>query len=138
MIFSFCVATIAVAQPDTMIVPGQRIAEIRIGMFLDEVEKAIGQPTRRYENKKNKSQLYYYEPRRFMVELTNGLTPKVLSIRTWSPAYKTEKGVGVNTSVYDVARAYPSSIESGNTLKLDGIVFEIRNKRVHGIVVTGN
>ncbi len=119
----------ALAKSDLLIVPGQRIGPVRLGMGWDEVIATLGEPDFSYTNTgditKIDTQMRYWSLN-LEVFFDTSATPTVKSIRvvaypsksiefgslTWADlepvatAFKTADGIGLGASSFDVARSY--------------------------------
>lgn len=121
----------ALANSDLLIVPGQRIGPVRLGMGWDEVIAALGEPDYSYTNTgdplKIDTQMRYFSLN-LQIFFTTSAAPTVNSIKvlvypsngrtltfgsmTWADlepvttAFKTAEGIGLGASSFDVARTY--------------------------------
>lgn len=119
----------ALARSDLLIVPGQRVGPIRIGIGWDEVIATLGEPDFSYVNTgdplKIETQMRYHS---LNLEIVFGgsATPMVKLMRVvarstkqtycqasnWAEmepvttAFKTAEGIGLGSSSFDVARTY--------------------------------
>jgi hypothetical protein len=97
----------AIAQSDMLIVPGQRIGPIRLGMGMDEVVAKLGQPDF------TETSEWRYWSLNLVVGFYTSPAPAVagLSTQIWadvplSTVFRTAEGIGIGSSSFDVKRAY--------------------------------
>jgi hypothetical protein len=120
----------AVASSDHLIVPGQRIGPIRLGMFRDDVLETLGQPneerTLKYANGREK---WTYTRLNLMVYISSGAVPSVdevtilcwlngkegtLTDAEWSDVdlpgtvFQTSEGLQLGTTSLEVRRKFDS------------------------------
>jgi len=137
----FAIASFAPAfaqvQNDHLIVPGQRVGPIRLGMGMDEVLATLGKPAWSYINPGDYLKIdteMNYPSLDLEIRFTAGATPTVKSITvtaytkssmlmnrvTWSDirhfnnVFHTAQGFGLGSSSFEVARAY-GSYDSNST-----------------------
>jgi hypothetical protein len=127
-------STAASAQSsDHRIVPGQRIGSIRIGMLMDEVTAALGQPSKKYQDDGG-AQYIYDSGGRLYVVFTGRIAPRVVGVTTESPSYVTDKGIRVGSSVFDAARAYGETFKDmeGISMRYDslGMFFSVQGGKI--------
>ena len=133
IVITLAVRSVATAQADNLIVPGERVGPIRLGMYREDVLKAFGQPSKThtgqpsfwdtYERRKHHwLDIWYGE---------TGDTPyRVVSIDVHNlDEYGTGNGVRTGSSVQDVLREYGSADTQDCTgshycmLRYKGIIF---------------
>jgi hypothetical protein len=110
---------------DRLIVPGQRIGPIRLGMGMDEVVITLGKPD--YDDPGQGGTSWVYSSLNMTILFSGGTAPSVTSVLTkvnhqhsksfadilWGvdqdPIYtvfQTSKGIGLGATSFDVRRAY--------------------------------
>jgi hypothetical protein len=101
--------SIALAQDDNLIVPGERLGPVRIGEFMEDVLKKLGKPDRIVRNDSAHYLDYYYD----RLGITFGkftsladIAPQIQTVSTFSNRYETDKGIRVGSSGMDVVKAY--------------------------------
>ena len=132
------VAQAAQAKADNLIVPGQRIGHIRIGMLLDEFVSTAGQPnTRRTDESVPGRRILRYYYSGWSADLLDVAAPWVCAIYVSSPQWNTESGLRVGDSVFDMTRKQGSnyrSVEGLNGLHFvtydTGLRVNLRNRRI--------
>ena len=131
----------ALARSDLLIVPGNRIGPVRLGMAWDEVIAMLGKPDFSYINTgdptKISTQLKYFSLN-MEISFDTSATPSVTLIRvlaygkhpftfgtvTWAEfepietAFHTDEGIGLGASSFEVARKY-GSYESNGMVAMD-------------------
>lgn len=149
----------ALANSDHLIVPGQRIGPIRLGMGMDEVVATLGQPD--YANTAYGWTTWKYVSLNMSISFPSGAAPGVNSVSavawndsgktigesTWADVnpvttvFQTANGIGLGSSTFDVKRGYASSnYTDGGGYSMDftglGIAFwSINDRRVTTIIV---
>jgi len=116
----------AMATSDHLIVPGERIGPIRLGMGMDEVLATLGRPDS-METTRDSYQ-WYYPDLNMQIDLFLGAAPSVRQVETgaytyqpidtntmtWSDlkpvttVFHTDNGIQLGVSSFDVKRAYSS------------------------------
>jgi hypothetical protein len=150
----------ALTASDHLIVPGQRIGPIRLGMGMDEVLATLGQPDniRKDEINHLAGDQWYYWSLNMSVAFSRGSAPTVFSISTncWGKSgstlgtsywadmepiqtvFRTENGIGLGSTSFEVRRAYSSySYEDSGGVWMDykglGLQFIVTNDQDHRI-----
>lgn len=91
----------AIQNSDRLIVPGDRIGPIRVGMSRDEVVRILGRPDRVINYLDSSDVEYIYDNNHFVV----GLSVRwwaVIDVWTYDPQFATEQGVRPGDSRNDV------------------------------------
>lgn len=121
------------APDDKLIVPGERIGKVYLGMTVSELYRAEGDPIK--TDQVMGTQYYFSDGLHASVEsgVVTGLT-------TDSPAHKTREGLGVGSSQLALEAAYGATQTSEITandfyLVYKGVAFEIVHGRVATVVV---
>src|SRR5258708_651892 len=128
---------LALATSDHLIVPGQRIGPIRLGMGMDEVVITLGKPD--HDNPGEGGASWEYSSLNMTILFSGGATPSVTSVLTkvnhqysksfggilWGvdqdPIYtvfQTSKGIGLGATSFDVRRAYSYSTYEGSEVSM--------------------
>jgi hypothetical protein len=131
----------AMAASDHLIVPGQRIGPIHLGMGMDEALRTMGQPDRSYMMKNSSGessgkQSWNYDSLNLSASFSDSSAPVVTEIITSAygkppirTAFKTANGIGLGASSFDVKRAYSLYKDSGDSEALYyrsiGIIFDL-------------
>jgi len=109
----------AVAASDLLIVPGERIGPVRLGMGMDELVAKLGQPD--IVIHQIVDDRWDYRSLNLMVGIDHSAAPAVNDISNvnWSDAplltvFKTAEGIGIGASSFDVKRVYGSP-DSGDS-----------------------
>lgn len=106
----------ALAASDHLIVPGERIGPIRIGMGMDEVQALLGRP----DSVKTDHPIYIswrYSSLNLLITFEKSATPSTEAVTTTTWAFQgdtpnvttvfhTAEGVALNVSPFDVKRAF--------------------------------
>ena len=121
----------ALAASDHLIVPGERIGPIRLGMGMDEVVAILGQPDNGAKTYYGQDDVkWHYLSINLVVYFSGGTAPTVESVQTtagaksgrplelatstWADfapiniAFRTANGVELGSTSFDAARAYSS------------------------------
>lgn len=150
----------AVAQSDRLIVPGERIGPIRIGMGADELRAMLGQPE---EIQLSRSDLpssatsWGYSSLGLRVVFDQSLTPSVSAVNTVDfrhfltpgvgtvegTAFHTAEGIALNASPFDIKRLYGPCQEvkyldaRGGAMEypVRGVTFEVWDGKIFRISV---
>jgi len=155
----------AVAKTDHLIVPGQRVGPVRLGMGMDEVLATLGKPDWSYINPGDYTKIdteMGYNSLDLLIYFTTGAAPtvSVIEVRAntkesmlvgeihWSDlmpvndVFKTNRGFGLGASSYDVSRAYgsydslPAAAGSNMLYKRIGLLFLVtQDFRIYTIQV---
>jgi len=101
----------AIQTSDKLIVPGDRIGPIRLGMSKDDVVRLLGTPekVRKYLPGANWADEGYeciYDNGNFHVGFPAGPAPTVKEIKVWDPQFVTEKGVRSGDPTSDVLQKH--------------------------------
>jgi hypothetical protein len=97
----------AAAQSDTLIVPGERIGPIRLGMLPGDVVRALGQPSKINTYPHGGIEYdYRYDDKYFFVTFSAVPETEADQIGTSDPRYATREGIRIGSSGVDVVRAY--------------------------------
>jgi hypothetical protein len=144
----------ALASSDNLIVPGQRIGPISLGMGMDQVAATLGQPdVARTDYYPNGGAAYntswWYDSIDMKIYFTTGAAPSVSSVETrlytnrsgltmgntaWSDltpgrtTFQTASGIRLGSSSFDATRAYGAYTDRGGiimTYDRLGIVFTV-------------
>jgi hypothetical protein len=101
-------------QSDHLIVPGQRIGPVRLGMGMDELAATLGQP----DSIQKRSGAWLYWSLDLVVAFDSSAAPAVAGVTntTWTgdpprALFKTAEGIGIGSSSFDVKRTYGSPDE---------------------------
>jgi hypothetical protein len=108
IVTSLSFGSVVQGQNDYLIVPGERVGSIALGMSVDDMLRILGRPSSISKNPPDhpvKTQIYYFG-RIFVVSISPIPEVEVLSISTTSKEYVTDKGIKVGSSGTDVVRAY--------------------------------
>jgi hypothetical protein len=155
----------ALASSDNLIVPGQRIGPISLGMGMDQVAATLGQPDEsRTDYYPNGGAAYntqwWYDSIDMVIGFTTSAAPSVKSVETqlyanrsgltmgntaWSDltpghtTFQTASGIRLGSSSFDVARTYGAYTDlSGIIMTYDhlGMVFTVTDDhRIYAITV---
>lgn len=129
----------ALSSADRLIIPGERIGPIRLGMGMDEVSAMLGKPdvayTSEYPNGSKPATWKYWSLNLALI-FSSDSAPSVDTIQTiaWkgesiTTIFKTVNGIGLGASSFDVKRAYSSY----NYRDTEGMVMDYKNL---GIIFT--
>ncbi len=130
----------AMAQSDHLIVPGQRIGPVRLGMGMDEVVAELGQPDFT-ETVDEGHPSWRYWSLNLTVVFDRSSAPAVdwVETNTWTDSplltvFRTADGLHIGSSSFDVKRAYgsPEKDQHGYVMEYDSrkIDFQIENYAV--------
>jgi hypothetical protein len=125
------------AGPPVPIVPGERVGEVKLGMFVDDVVRVLGKPS---EIRKAPHTVfggvvpltYEYDDGNLAIEFFTRPPSQVSFIKIYSARYVTDRGIKVGSSASDVVRAYGGGYVSENNELVyyeRGIHFLLDNKR---------
>jgi hypothetical protein len=135
----------AMAASDRLIVPGQRIGPIHLGMGMDEVVATLGQPD--IVQNPGRGQYWEYFSLNLAMFFSASSAPEVVQVsthlfgkNTLATIFKTANGVGLGATSFDVKRAYSSYTDNGNTERMYydsiGILFDLQSDyRIWAIAV---
>ena len=128
---------LALMTSDRLIVPGQRIGPIRLGMGMDEVVITLGKPD--YDDPGEGGKSWVYSSLNMTILFSGGAAPSVTSVLTkvnhqhskgfgdilWGvdqdPIYtvfQTSKGIGLGATSFDVRRAYSYAAYEGSEVSM--------------------
>jgi hypothetical protein len=98
----------AIQKGDTLIIPGERVGPIRLGMSRDEVVRLLGKPGKvvnflRGANGEDNGYQYIYNHKIF-IGFPPGRSPTVTEIVTQDPRFVTEQGARLGDSLSDLVR----------------------------------
>src|SRR5262249_37330509 len=118
-----------VIKSNRLIVPGERIGPIRLGMGMDEVRAVLGQPDETFSGEPDPeivgdtwAPMWHYKSISLLIWFSGDAAPIATSIATVARSgegfkpkvyFRAAEGVQIGTSSYDVKRAYGTPLESG-------------------------
>ena len=88
-----------------VIVPGQGVGPISIGMYLDEVIRELGKTSEIYPAKGEFGMTTYWWGC-FGVALEEKTAPVVKEVIVQCPSYRTSDGIGIGSSTFEAARQW--------------------------------
>lgn len=135
----------ALAASDLLIVPGERIGPVRLGMGMDEVLSKLGRPDIVVDDEA--ISIWRYWSLSLTVSFDDIAAPVVRDINTmyWSDVpshsvFKTAEGIGIGSSSFDVNRTYGSPDSGGPQNVMNyfsrGMQFGINDYAVSGIQIS--
>lgn len=101
-------ATVAEAKPAAKLVMGQSIDGINIGQTEAQVRQEHGKPTYVYD-KNNGSLVQWTYGRSRDLTMSFGIGNRVVDLELFDKRDRTDKGIGVGSSLAQVQKAYPSA-----------------------------
>ena len=147
---------VAVASADHLIVPGQRIGPVRLGMFRDDVLETLGQPNEMQPVKYSPGrQKWTYTRLNLIVYISGGAAPSVDEVTTvcwlngkegnvieaeWSnvdspnTVFQTSEGLDLGSSSFEVRRKfgnYPLRYSIGHIMDYETIGVQFTVTREH-------
>lgn len=121
----------ALAQPSSLIVPGQSLGGVNLDMNSAQVRKVWGPPSR-IQQPEASIEAWQYDRHRSTVFIGNG---QVYLIQTISPKFATREGMKVGAPLADIVRVYGRP-ECQNALA-GGFIYTYANRGLLVRVVNG-
>jgi len=150
----------ALERSDNLIVPGERIGPIRLGMFMDQVEALLGPRDAGVKNLNGVVTQWSYFSLNLVVDFDAIAAQRVISVGTelytkksttygderWSDVYPVttvfvlNNGIGLGATSFDVQRAYSRNYATNGTdifMEYDHLGLSFRVTRDHRVVDIG-
>jgi hypothetical protein len=128
------------AQNDFLIVPGERVGDLRIGEDFSTVNSRLGNATAKRDL--GMFTINAYQPSKTVVAVHNR-NNQIFSVMTANPEYRMANGIKPGSSEADVRKAFGEPEEERNDEEYKqlfylskGVVFQIEDDKVQAIGVT--